>query len=50
MDDLQGDQLVVMAVDGEAEEQAGVTLVDDLRNCTILLNMDFTKDCKPGLL
>ena len=50
VDDLQGDQLVVMAVDGEAEEQAGVTLVDDLRNCTILLYMDFTKDCKPGLL
>ena len=50
VDDLQGDQLVVMAVDGEAEEQAGVTLVDDLRRCTILLYMDFTKDCKPGLL
>ena len=50
MDDLQGDQLVVMAVDGEAEEQAGVALVDDLRHCTILLYMDFTKDCKPGLL
>ena len=49
VDDLQSDQLVVVAVDREAEEQAGVTLVDDLRHSTILLSLDFTKDCKPGL-
>ena len=50
VDDLQGDQLVVVAVDREAEEQAGVTLVDDLSHSTILLSLYFTKDCKPGLL
>ena len=44
VDDFQGDQLVVVAVDREAEEQAGVTLVDDLRHSTILLYLDFTKD------
>jgi len=32
VDDLQSDQLVVVAVDCEAEEQAGVTLVHNLRN------------------
>ena len=50
VDDFQGNQLVVVAVDREAEEQAGVTLVDDLSHSTILLSLDFTKDCKPGLL
>jgi hypothetical protein len=30
VDDLERDQLVVGAVDGEAEEEAGVTLVHDL--------------------